>query len=166
MVLTHPGLLKQFIFRNAFLFWRDTAGQASKGAGLQRGRRLTYKRGSALSWWTLWTKEILRWCGVLKCTKWKWLAVCDKHTKCPPELDSGTFSKIWYRNMGKAPAQGRCDGKKGQCVKAISVVMERSNKKTLPQKNEEGCVCGVFQDRYCFTKRVAAFDVPDTAIMV
>ncbi len=68
--------------------------------------------------------------------------------------------------MGKAPAQGRCDGKKGQCVKAISVVMERSNKKTLPQKNEEGCVCGVFQDRYCFTKRVAAFDVPDTAIMV
>ncbi|MEI2823443.1 MAG: hypothetical protein V9F02_08445 [Chitinophagaceae bacterium] len=28
--------------------------------------------------------------------------------------------------MGKAPAQGRCDGQEGQCVKVMGVVGERN----------------------------------------
>ena len=68
---------------------------------------------------------------MMKCTKWKWFVVCDKLTKCPPELDSGAFSKIRFWNEGEAPDQGlqrsrQCDGKEGavrkgyeHCVKKI-----------------------------------------------
>ena len=38
---------------------------------------------------------------------------CDKHTKCLPELDSGTFLKFCFVNERKAPGQARCDGKEG-----------------------------------------------------
>ena len=70
-------------------------------------------------------------------------------------------------NEGKAPDQVRCDGKEGQCVKAKGVVMEWSNKKNpSSKKNEEGLMYGVFQMCYCLTKRMDAFEVPDTAIMV
>ena len=52
---------------------------------------------------------------------------CDKHTKCPPELDSGAFSNTCFRFLGKAPDQaskgaGSVTEKKGQCVKAMNIV--------------------------------------------
>ena len=60
---------------------------------------------------------------MMKCTKWKWIVVCDKLTKCPPELDSGAFQtfgiEIWERHRLKAGVTGR----KRQYVKPNNVVV-------------------------------------------
>ena len=58
---------------------------------------------------------------------------CGKHTKCPPEFDSGAFSKIRFWNEGEAPDQvskgaGRCDGKEGQYIKTTCVVGKRNRR--------------------------------------
>ena len=69
-------------------------------------------------------------------------------------------------NEGKAPDQVRCDGREGLCGKVKCGVVERGEKKPFLKKNEEGLIYGVFQVCYCLTKRIDAFEVPDTAIMV
>ena len=49
---------------------------------------------------------------------------CGKHTKCPPEFDSGAFSKIRFWNEGKTPGQARCDVQERQCVNLICTACE------------------------------------------